>query len=385
MAKTINVNKPKTDVIKKAEGIIHYDRDNQYPNRMNNIIDRSPTASSVVETKERFIFGYGMTESGDFWKRKVNAKAHRVDQIIRRIVKSWSRNKGFALHFNYNEMYEKTSVTVLPFENCRIGKPDDENNKGKIVVYDRWNEFDRKKAKVYNTYNPSPAVIARQVELAGGWDKYMGQVWYYGENGDIEYPLSPFESCMNDMIAEILIGQGKNSNASSNFLASQIFMLPGTYAELSPYPDDQQRVLDGQQTKFEKDVTDMLASMQGADKMGAVAVMENNVKDKDGNPVKFEVVKFDIQNFDKIHEYTERSCENTIIKVSKVPHILVIPTATGFSQELLNNYYQFYNEATTYDRQIIEETAMEIFNGWHYDINPTGNYQIKKLTLTIDN
>ena len=218
MAKTINVNKPKTDVIKKAEGIIHYDRDNQYPNRMNNIIDRSPTAVSVVSAKERFFFGYGMTESGDFWKRKVNAKGHRVDQVVRRIVRSWARNQGFAVHFNYNEMYEKTSVTVLPFENCRIGKPDDENNKGKILVYDRWNEFDRKKAKVYNIYNPSPSVIARQVELAGGWDKYMGQIWYYGENGDTEYPLSPFESCMNDMIAEILMDKVRTRMHPVTFL-----------------------------------------------------------------------------------------------------------------------------------------------------------------------
>jgi hypothetical protein len=358
MAKTINVNKPKTDVIIKSQGIIHYDRDNMYPNRMNNIISRSPTASSVVETKERFIFGHGMSESGDFWKRKINAKGQRVDQHMRKIVQSWSRNKGFAIHFNYNKMYEKVSTTVLPFENCRLGKPDDENTKGKIIVYDKWNEFDIRKAKIYNTYNPSPSVIAQQVSLAGGWDKYIGQVWYFGDNGEMEYPLSPFEACTNDMIAEILIGQGKNSNASSNFLASQIFMLPGTYAELSPYPEDEQRAQDGMTTRFEQDVTDMLASMQGADKMGAVAVMENNVKDKDMNPVKFDVVKFDVQNFDKIHEYTEKSCENTIIKVSKVPHILVIPTATGFSQELLNNYYQFYNEATTYDRQIIEETAM---------------------------
>ena len=282
-------------------------------------------------------------------------------------------------------MYEKTSVKVLPFENCRLGKPDDDNLKGKVIVYDNWNDFDIRKAKIYNTYNPDPAIIARQVELAGGWEYYMGQVWYFGENGEQDYPLSPFEPCRNEMITEILLGAGKNSNASTNFLASQIFVYPGTFAESSPYPEDKERATNGKTTRFETEILDMLGSMQGASKTGAVGLIENNIKDNEGNPVKMEVLKFDIQNFDKIFEYTEQSCENTIIKVSGVPHILIIPTATGFSQEILNNYYQFFNEATSYDRQIIEETAMEIFNKWHYDINPTGNYSIKQLTLSIDN
>ena len=128
----------------------------------------------------------------------------------------------------------------------------------------------------------------------------------------------------------------------------------------------------------------MLSQLQGAERTGSLAVIENGVTDKDGNPVKFDVVKFDVQNFDKIHEYTERSCEDTIMKVAGVPHILLKPTATGFSQELLNNYYQFYNEATSYDRLIIEETMAEIFKNWHYAINPNGNYAITPLTLTID-
>ncbi|TVR42396.1 MAG: hypothetical protein EA392_00375 [Cryomorphaceae bacterium] len=352
---------------------------------MLNIIDRSPTAKAVVKTKERFIFGHGMTESGDFWKRVVNSRGHRVDQVIRRMVQSYVKFGGFALHFNYNAMFEKVSVTVLPFEQCRLGKPDDENFKNKVVVYDNWNEFDRRKAKDYNTYNPDPEVIARQVELAGGWDKYRGQIWYFGDNGEQEYPLSPFEPCKNEMITEILMGAGKNSNASTSFLASQIFVYPGSFAETSPYPEDKEKRDTGEQTRFEREILNMLSSMQGASKTGAVGLIENNIKDNEGNPVKMDVMKFDIQNFDKIFEHTEKSCENTIIKTSGVPHILIIPTATGFSQELLNNYYQFFNEATTYDRQIIEETCMEIFRGWHYDINPINNYEIKKLTLTIDN
>jgi hypothetical protein len=386
MAKTVKVRPAKKDEIQKSKGIIHYDKDNLYPNTMNNIIDRSPTAKACLGVMERFVFGRGMTESGDFWKQKVNIKGLRVDQLVRRIIKSYKRHGGFALHFNYNSLYQKCSVKPLEFASVRIGKPDDEDYSGKVIVYPKWaidQKFDRVK-DVYDVYNPDPEIIQRQVELAGGWEHYNGQVWYFGENGEYEYPLSPFEACRNDMISEIFIGAGKNSNVSSNFLGSQILVLPGTYGELSPYPGDRELYDRGEETNYEKEIMQMLSGLQGAERMGSIAVIENNIRDKDNNPVKFDVIKFDIQNFDKIHEYTEKSCEDTIIKTSGVPHILLKPTATGFSQELLDNYYQFYNEATNYDRQIIEESMMETFKGWFYDINPSGNYEIKKLTLTID-
>ena len=392
MAKTVKVLPAKKDEIQIAKGIIHYDKDNAYPNTLDNIIDRSPTAKACLAVMERFVFGRGMTESGNFWKQTVNIKNLKVDQLTRRIIRSYKKHGGFALHFNYNGMYEKVSVTPLHFPSVRLGKPDDGNYSGKVIVYPKWPQqhrisridgFDKTK-DVYDVYNPDPEIVARQVELAGGWNKYNGQVWYYGENGEYDYPLSPFEPCRNDMITELLISAGKNSNVSSNFLGSQILVLPGTFKDLSPYPDDRSLIDSGQESRYESEIMQMLSQLQGAERMGSLAVIENGVKDKDGNPVKFDVVKFDVQNFDKIHEYTERSCEDTIMKVAGVPHILLKPTATGFSQELLDNYYQFYNEATSYDRLIIEETMAEIFKNWHYAINPKGTYAITPLTLTID-
>ena len=386
MSKTVKVNPERDDVVITHEGIIHYDKDNRYPNNYINLIKRSSTATAVLRVKDRFVYGKGMTESGDFWKRKINRSGMRVDQLTRRIIASKNRFDGFALHFNYNALFQKVSVKVVDFEHARIGKPDDEDYSGKILIYPKWGRerWSARKGEIYDVYNPDPEIIARQVELAGGWEKYKGQVWYFGQYGEVSYPENPFASAKNDMLAEILISEGKYSNSSSNFLASQIFVLPGTYKELSPYPEDAERYDRGEQTFFEKEIMEMLASMQGAGKMGSIAVMENNVKDNEGNPVEFKTMDFKVQNFDKIHEYTEKSCEDSIIKVSGVPHILLKPTATGFSQELLDNYYQFYNESTSYDRQVIEEVMEEIFRGWFFEINPNGNYSIKPLGLTID-
>ncbi len=380
MGATKRINPARRDIVNTFEGIVSYDTDNMYPNTFESIIDRSPTAKSVNDVRERFIYGRGMTDSGEFWKKVINSKGHRVDQLARMIIRSYVRHHGFALHFNYNSLFEKTSVKIIPFQFCRTSKPDDDGYQGKIIVYDKWKTTNvrRNDVATYDAYNPDPEIIARQVELSGGWGNYKGQVMFFGENGGREYPLNPLHSVKNDMIAEIMISEGKNSNVSNNFLASQMLVMPGTYKELTPYPDDE----DG--SRYEQEMLDIVGGMQGAINQGAVVLVENGVKDKEGNPVKFDVVKFDVQNLDKIHEYTEKSCEQSIIKVAGVPEILIHPVTTGFSTEILNAYYQYYNEVVSYDRQVIEEVMMEIFNNWNYNINPSGNYEIKPLTISID-
>ena len=97
MAKTVKVLPAKKDEIQIAKGIIHYDKDNAYPNTLDNIIDRSPTAKACLVVMERFVFGRGMSESGDFWKRIVNIKGLKVDQLCRRLIKSYKKHGGFAL------------------------------------------------------------------------------------------------------------------------------------------------------------------------------------------------------------------------------------------------------------------------------------------------
>jgi hypothetical protein len=184
MARTINVNPPKKDVVNTTAGVISYDKDNLYPNTFQNIIDRCPTAKAVLAVQERFIYGKGMTESGDFWKKKINIHGVRVDQLVRRIIKDLKKFGGFALHFNYNALFEKTSVSLIPFEFCRIGMPDDQYYSGKILVYDKWRtkRAKRDNIDIYDRYNPDPEIISRQIDHAGGIENYKGQILYFPQS-----------------------------------------------------------------------------------------------------------------------------------------------------------------------------------------------------------
>jgi hypothetical protein len=389
MAKTVTISPPFEQVIAKAEGIITFDTGNQYPNQTNYLIDRSVTATRVTSEKSRFIYGKGMTTEGRFWKKVINTTTGmRVDQFFRYVINEYSRHKGFAIHVNYNALGEIQDLRPIEFSLPRIGKPDDADYKGKIVLSNQWNEDYKKnkRGKIldnFDVFNPDNEIVLRQIELAGGHEKYKGQILYFGENGMVEYPLRPLHAATDDIVAEILIGQGKNSNASTNFLASQIIMLPGTYKELSPYPQDKQDNVT--QTQFEKDVMTMVGNLQGAARMGAVAVMENNLKDMDGKPIVPTMLPFETKNFDRIHEYTEGSCENKIITVSGVPHILVKPTTTGFSTEIMASYYEYYNELTAFERQIFEELAEMLFKNFRgSNLNPSNNWSITPLKLQIN-
>lgn len=388
MATTVSIEPPLKKEIRKAEGIISFGEDNQYPAQTNYLIDRSVTAFRATNEKARFVFGRGMTSDKMFWKRRINSTTGiKVDQFMRYIIGQYVRHSGFAIHVNYNALGEIQDLKPIEFSLPRIGKPDDQDYSGKILLSNKWDEDFRKNKRnyveVYDVFNPDKEIVLRQIEIAGGIEKYKGQILYYGENGEVEYPLRPLHAATDDMVAEILIGQGKNSNASTNFLASQIFMLPGSYKQLSPYPEDQNP--DIVSTKFEADVMTMLQNMQGASKMGAVSVMENTLTDREGKPLKFDVLKFDVQNFDRIHEYTEESCANKIITQSGVPHILIHPVASGFSTEIMASYYEYYNEITSFERQIFEELAEMLFSNFRGEnLNPTNDWAITPLKLKIN-
>jgi hypothetical protein len=111
--------------------------------------------------------------------------------------------------------------------------------------------------------------------------------------------------------------------------------------------------------------------------------IENPVRDKDGKPVMLQIDKLDIQNYDKLTELTEKTVKDNIRGVFNIPAILLEVVATGFSTEIMEDMYSYYNHITADDRLIMEETLSEVFRGWATEINPSGNFAITPLTFKL--
>ena len=86
-------------------------------------------------------------------KTKVNKKETLFDfaeQLAQNIVDY----KGAFIHINYNANFDFSDFKVLPFGSCRVGKKDDKNYNGKILIKENWLN-DKEKPNVIDVFNPN--------------------------------------------------------------------------------------------------------------------------------------------------------------------------------------------------------------------------------------
>jgi hypothetical protein len=345
--------------------ILRYDVDNAYPQRMYQHYLRSGYTKLCVSLYARFIFGGGLADK-TLYKTVINDKKQKLDQLLRKTILDFAIFKGFALHFNYNALGQIHSIQRIPFDYCRVGMPDDTEYISKIVVWNNWDRSFRKTANsrkpdYIDVFNPDPAVVLAQMETAGGIEQYLGQVFYY--NGDTDdYPYCSFDSVIEDTRSDAGISDFKLSSIENGFLNAYIVQYPAAI-----------------ETDRERDELDTtLKTLQGPRKAGSFAVIENPLSDK--QPLLFN--KVDIQNTDRLFEWTETSTQTKIRKNFLIPPVLVGEFVGGqLSSQQIADSYDFYNAVTQDERLIFEELLTEIFKYWRQPVSTT-DYTIIPLQYT---
>lgn len=351
--------------ISRSEGILTYDDDNLYPQRMKRYTNSSGTATSCIKLYAKFIRGKGFQDS-NFYKTKVNKKGQTVDQILRLITKDKAQYNGYALHVNYNALGKIISLSHIPFENCRLGDETKAEYAFKVAVYDDWDctkrsRIDKNLIVWYNKYDPRQDVVVQQMADAGNLDNYKGQILYVTE--DSGYTLAPYDAIVEDIITDGEIKEFRLKSATSSFLASHAIEVPFEFES-----EDER-----------KKYKESLEKFQGTRNANKVILIEN--PGGDSSPVK--IHKLDLQNNDKIFELTNRTCKDSIIEsFGQPPQLLGVAVAgkLGTADEIRDGF-EFYNSHTEDERIQVEEVFTDIFNRWETTINPSGNYTIIPLSF----
>lgn len=211
-----------------------------------------------------------------------------------------------------------------------------------------------------DVFNPDPEIVQRQIEAAGGIDKYWGQVlWFSSE--DEAYPLAPYDSVLEDIESE-----GRTKNFKRKLIATQY--VAGGILSNGKFNTDQERA------DFNKNFEDF----QGDDNAGNIMHVE--IETEEERP-KFEPFKM-IEN-DRIYEYTEGSVQENIRTVFGIPSPLIgkdIAGKLGMSQ-MVADAINIYNMATDGERKIMSEIFRKIFTHW---AKPAGNdFEILPLVNSL--
>lgn len=358
-------------------GILNFDIDNAYPQRMLELVAASPTAKDCWNKRAKFIAGVGFEEA-KLGKQIINSKGLTLAKLLKAIATDKALFTGFGIHVNYNANFKICSVNYVKFEDIRMGDTDNPDTAGKYAVYNdwgrkTWKHISRSKVVFFDRYDPDPEVIKQQISAAGGWEQYKGQLFYFNPQID-DYPLIEADSVWEDFETEAGIKAFNNREVTTGFLPSTMLFMPSRREEA----DNTGGVGESNNSpsQLEKD----LGTFQGAKSAQKIIVIE--YEDEKSKP---EFQPYSIQNNDKLFESTERSVETRIIKGFSVPKELVNPEKSsglsngGEKKEAIREF----NDNTAPDRAEIAEVLEELFSHYHQPLNSSGKWNIIPVPANV--
>ena len=358
-------------------GILNYDMDNAYPQRMLELVAQSPTAKDCWNKRAKFIAGNGFEES-TLGKTQINSKGLTLAKLLKAIATDKALFCGFGIHVNYNANFKIASINYVKFEDIRMGDTDNTETTNKFAIYSdwgrkTWKNIMRSKITFLDKYNPEETIVKQQIKAAGGWDTYKGQLFYFNPEVD-DYPLIEADSVWEDFETEAGIKIFNNREVTTGFLPSTMLFMQSRREEADNSPDNGGEI--NSPSQLEKD----LGTFQGAKSAQKIIVIE--YEDESAKP---EFQPYAIQNNDKLFESTERSVEARIIKGFSVPKELINSEKTsGLSNgSEKKQAIREFNDNTAPDRLELSETLEEIFSHYYTSINGSGNWNIIPVPANI--
>ena len=351
------------------DNIFTFGLDNLYPQRVEQIVYRSPLANSAVLNLADFTFGRGFEDEA-FAKQVVNEQLSlKINDLLR--FNSWdhAQNNVFALHFAYNLNLEISNVTPIFSKYCRFARPEQEGLPvDKIRFSTNWeNNINRtgkpKEVKTFFIFNSNPEVIQQQIIDSGGIDNYPGQILYATMHPGI-YPRVMYDPALDTIQSNAEIGLYELSNIQNSFHPSMVFKYPGKFE------NEEQRL------NIERQINNMMGS-PGA---GTVLLVETELEDMTTNFSMLEPITID--NRDKLFEFTSANVRKTILQSFTVPGILLgdQPDSGAVTQENMLNSYNYYNEKIR-NRRVFMSDWYEKWAPFFMDniVPANGNYTINPL------
>lgn len=350
------------------EGILNYDKDNAYPQRIAATIAASGTGSACAKRYGKHIAGRGFFDEA-FAAIKVNRKKLTTNELLKKTAWDYARFNGFAWHVNYNVQGQVAEVQHIPFEHCRFCIPDDAGYIARIAVYDDWarersKKIDKRDIDKILVFNPDPEVVKKQIENAGGIEKYQGQVFYFTEVG-LEYPVAPCDPVLEDMETDSQISVFNWRTVKTGFIQQT------SYTQIGRFKNEEDR----------EEFKTNLKNFQGADNSNQIVLTE--VDSKDEAPI---IESFPVTINDKLFDAMGKSVTEKVIRNYGIPLTLVSvaqPGQLGLSKEF-EEAESTYDNSTVDERMLISEQFKKVFTFWKEQVIPQSLLIIPKSGVKTD-
>ena len=334
--------------------------DNLYPQHLTRIAAASGTAELCLSRYCKFVEGNGFMDGLAGYE--LNQTGDTMDDILHLVAQDVTRFGGFALHVNYNLLGEVVEVNHVPFERCRLEECDDAGHVQHIVTHPDWignktrngNRItvDEQHVERFNVFNPNPDAVREQIMMAGGIDRYNGQILWCSMAGKNIYPTPIYDAVISDMSTEEGLGNIKNRNARNNFLTSAMLI---TKRGVPKFDEN------GNDISAPTITPEDLAAFQGDERVGKLLLVElENDEDKP------EVVPFTANNYDKDFTATDASViERIYAQFHQELFYAIRIGKLGFSGDVMADAYTYYAGEVTIEQRFIQRGFTQLLAVWH--------------------
>ena len=365
--------------------------DNRYGETQSLLIDNSVTAKTASYIQSQYIIGEGYGELDLLIVDQL--KGLNFYDLAFRAIESKVKQRGVFYHIKYNANFEKDSINVIPYNHCRIGKQDDKDYNGKILVSKDF--FDNKcPVEAIDVYNPSPAIIEKQVRKQSGkdtgdlnqsdWNKYKGQVLFVSDDYQYIYPLSRVDSVKKDCDSEYQASVYKNRSLRSGSFGKTVVITPPLIDESLEefyFDEDGNKKLNAEYKTAiseRENFKETIETFFGAENAGDGIHIET---DFDGEDLEksFLIKNYQSNINDKLFEFTEKSTRrNILFAFNNRPVMLVEPSEGVFSSsgETFRQAQLMYWRNNKRERSSIEKTLTELLTNFKGQ-----NYVVKTVDL----
>ncbi len=364
----------------QAAGIYLYGADNNYPYKMKQLALRSNSLKTAQRTFSKFTQGLGFP--GATPEDVVNGTAVQINRdglTAYDLLKFGAREKsGFnwAVHVNYNALGQAVELNPIPYEFNRLRIKDKNDVFEKFIITNVWhyeyyqnygyfsntfdmlnfNEWVHNKKTTLNftalevfAYNPDPVAVREQIRIAGGIDKYPGQLFYKKDTVDI-YQLSVFDSVIDDAQVEAEAKLYSISNLQNSFNMSGVFNYPANIDNV----------------KESKAMQGKLQNAKGSVNAGRFIAIPRLPGDTSTRPI-FESIQQN--NVDNLFKNQREDSKKNIYELYEQPSILNGRSDSGmFNQQSMEDAFKFYNAVTAQNRMDFEIELNTLFQHSIIDI-----------------
>src|SRR5687767_12065918 len=164
-----------------------------------------------------------------------------------------------------------TEWEVLPFENCRLGRPDDRGYISKVLYNPYFGTSDyttanKKDTIYYDTYNPG----AVKTQMAVDKDMYRGQVLFVGTTTALSrfYPMPEAHSAVKWMKTEAGVADYHEDNINNGMLQPFMLLMRGNPNEPSKNPEYESVPVEQRKTRGQEFDEVVSNNFMGAKRIG---------------------------------------------------------------------------------------------------------------------